>query len=387
MHLIILTPIFPPASGGAATYYETLSRALLEAGVARQISIISERFPGEPARTTDSSGRLRVIRLFPHRAGGALSKFSQGARYCWQNVQYRLLPELIASSGGDTVLVHSSFQNFGNLLGPILERLRNKALLIADVRDHQMPASKVGRRLESYHRIIACSENVAAHVALHSKLCARLVVIPIPQQSVEIGDTQEHRQIVTDAGLQPWRYILYAGLIKRRKGIELLLDAHQSYRRQEPYLDLVLVGSGKDPRLLSRAESLPGVRLLGPVEHSRLLVLMKFAALNVNLSSSEGMPRVSLEALAVGSRVILPPGVPEFRRFCLPWVAASDHDPDVLAHQFRSVLSGPATSGYPLERHSIAQTLPLYAELLESGPNLATVDASSLTEVGGSIRD
>jgi glycosyltransferase involved in cell wall biosynthesis len=375
MHLIIITPIFPPASGGAATYYQVLSRGLLEASLVREVTVITECFPGEPSRSVDCGGKRRVIRLFPHRAGGALSKLNQGIRYCIQNLQYRRLPALITSLEGDAVLVHSSLQNFANLFDPIVKRLRDKVLLIADVRCHQMPAAKVARRLKHYHRIIACSENVEAHLTRQGPLGGRLVTIPVPQESLGIEDTRENRQIVTSAGLQPGRYMLFAGLIKRRKGIELLLDAYQSYLQNElESLDLALVGQGKDATLLRRARHLSGVHVLGSVDRFRLLVLMKFAALNVNLSFSEGMPRVCLEALALGTRVILPAGVPEFRRFCAPWVAASDHDPDVLARQFSELLKGLPASGYPLERHDIARTLPLYAELLSVGRSRAGTD-------------
>jgi glycosyltransferase involved in cell wall biosynthesis len=368
MHLMIVTPIFPPATGGAATYYGTLSRELLASGGVRRITIITERFPGESAQTEDSSRKLRVVRLFPHRAGGALGVLGQGTRYCLQNLQYPGLLAIVEATGVNAVVVHSSFHNLPNLLGTTIARLPGSVLRIADVRDHQMPATKLAQ-LEVYDRIIACSENVAEHLARHAVLRERVRVIPIPQDTLLVADTAANRQIVADAGLEPERYILFAGLFKRRKGVELLLDAHRTYqasalRAGAPMLTLAFAGVVKERAFARRAARMPGVRILGPLERARLLALMRFAALNVNLSSSEGMPRACLEALALGTRVILPPGIPEFRRYCGPWVAASDDDPEVLARQFGAVLSQPPPAGYPLEQHSIDHVLPRYIEVL-----------------------
>ena len=125
-----------------------------------------------------------------------------------------------------------------------------------------------------------------------------------------------------------------------------------------------IAGVAKESSGVKRASTIDGVQLLGSVPRPQLLALMQNAALNVNLSTSEGMPRTSLEALALGTRVLLPLGIPEFERYCGSWVASSQ-DPGAIAAQFIDMLVEPPATGYPIETHSINRVLEKYNELFE----------------------
>jgi len=73
-------------------------------------------------------------------------------------------------------------------------------------------------------------------------------------------------------------------------------------------------------------------------------------------SRSEGLPTVILEAVALGTRVICPPGIPEFERhlpqFVLPLV-----DVDSIVKTLNFVWCYNALPSYPLSEHSVHRAI------------------------------
>lgn len=362
MHLLVVTPIFAPSTGGAATYYHLLVRGLLSCGIFRRITVVTERVPGQPNHERCDAPGLEVIRLFPHRAGGHLNKISTYARYGIQNLLYASIPNLVRQRKPDVILIHSSFHNFFNLLGPVVRYISKRIPVIADVRDHQLPPRQL-KQLEHYHALIACSLNVHAHISQLESLVDRTTHIPVLQERLarhrpQSGNTLAKHGLTRDA------YFLFAGLIKPGKGIELLLKTYESLRSRGFSEQLVLVGLPKDASLLERALAIPGIRSLGAVSRDELLDLMSCSRMVINLSGSEGMPRTSLEALALGVRTLLPKGIPEFDRHCPESVACSS-DPDVVAAQIENLLLSPPQDKYPIDQYAPDVVLSQYHMLFE----------------------
>lgn len=363
MHLLIITPIFPPAQGGAATYYKLLSEGLIEGGYVNQITVVTEHMPGLKGEQIMMDGKLRVVRLFPYRAGGQLNKLSQYFRYAVQNIQYLTIPKLVRKLGADTIVVHSGFHNHLNTFGYVIPRIGRNAKLIADVRDQLMPEKELWQ-LDSYNEIIVCSENVLAHVHKNQALIGRVHHIPVVQEAIE-HPRSEAGKTLDKYGLLSAGYLLYAGLIKRGKGIDLLFRTYKALRAKGFQKDLVLIGLAKDAVLAEEARQISGVQLFQSLPRQELLDLMAEAALNINLSRSEGMPRVCLEAIALGARVLLPQGIPEFSRHC-PHAVACATEPAALADQIKMLLAmGPCLS-YPLADHELNAVLADYATLFRA---------------------
>lgn len=90
---------------------------------------------------------------------------------------------------------------------------------------------------------------------------------------------------------------------------------------------------------------------------------MAEAALVVQPSRSEGMPRISLEALALKANVLLPSGVPEFERYCPESVACSI-DPSGLAEQMEQLIHRPCSPTYPIEKRAVETVMGQYLPLL-----------------------
>lgn len=361
MHILIITPIFPPSTGGAATYYDQLIHGLLSGGIVKRITVVTERIPGLPNYEPCDVRGIEVIRLFPYRAGGRLNKLSQYARYGIQNLLYALIAYLVLKRRPDVVLIHSSFHNYFNLLTPVVRHISKIVPVISDVRDHQLPTGRL-YQLEYSHALIACSLNVLGHIRKRESLIGRTVHIPVLQEKLE---PRKHAiQTLEKYSLHQVPYLLYAGLIKPDKGIDLLLSAYELLSSRGWGEKLVLVGLAKDSMLLRRALSIPGVRYLGPISRDELLDLMSCSRLVINLSGSEGMPRTSLEAMALGVRVIAPSGIPEFERYCPDSVACSA-DPELVASQIENLLSKPMQNEYPIDQHATDAVLIQYERLFE----------------------
>lgn len=365
MRLAIVTPIFPPATGGAATYYGLLCDALIKRQVVEHIIVITEAFPGEARSKSLHNGRLQVLRMFPHRAGGTLNKARQYWFYALQNLQYMALPRVAEKAAAEVVLIHSSFHNQLNLLHMVLPSLERRARLIADIRDHQMPQRNF-RQLRHYSRIVACSQNVMSHLAADPSLSRIAQYIPIPQEPLDPPSGDACSKLDERTGLAGRAFILYAGLIKQEKGVALLLEAYAALRAQMADApNLVLVGLAKDQALLAKANQMDGVCHLGPMNRQDLLTLLYRSSLVVNLSSSEGMPRICLEAMALSKPVILPRHIPEFEQQAPGSVAASEDNPHVIAAQMRDTLKRGNRARYRIDQHHIDNVLSAYESLLQ----------------------
>lgn len=103
---------------------------------------------------------------------------------------------------------------------------------------------------------------------------------------------------------RPRKGVLYAGAVRRRKGVDLILDAYRSNRRlwKEP---LYIAGTGEDLVLVHQAiqEGLP-VHYLGRLSQEELAAKLWSAKLVAIPSRLEGFSIAILEAICCGAPVV-----------------------------------------------------------------------------------
>ncbi|MGH2627674.1 MAG: glycosyltransferase, partial [Anaerolineales bacterium] len=104
------------------------------------------------------------------------------------------------------------------------------------------------------------------------------------------------------------KIVLFAGRLETQKNPLALVDALHGVSRHRDDVLLVVVGKGRlKDKLIERARVLgvgDRLRLLGPVERSRLASLYRAADIVACTSSYEGGPRYVFEALACGTPVV-----------------------------------------------------------------------------------
>jgi glycosyltransferase involved in cell wall biosynthesis len=146
---------------------------------------------------------------------------------------------------------------------------------------------------------------------------------------------------VSVLGLEPRSYLLFVGTVEPRKGIDVLLAAHDALRRQgRPDLRLVIAGPpgwGDTPSL-----DRPGVVAPGRIDEVTLDALYRGAAALAVPSRSEGFGLPALEAMARGCPVVAS------KAGALPEVVGDagllvpPGDPDSLAAALDRILSDDA---------------------------------------------
>ena len=102
---------------------------------------------------------------------------------------------------------------------------------------------------------------------------------------------------------------------------------------------------------------------LGNVARNDVLALTNGASLCVNLCPDEGLPRSSLEALALNRPTLLPPNIPEFEKYCGDWVIAST-DPESVGNRIIAELSAPQAPKYPVKNHDLGAIRDRYLATL-----------------------
>lgn len=344
MRILLVTPLFFPSLSGAAVYFDTLSRSLRALEPAADLTILTRRVRGAPARERRQG--VRVLRLLPNSRLAA--------------------PAVLAASvilRSDVVHYHTIVSYRGlHRLAPLF-----RAPLVGDMRD--LAARNEGADLRHYEhcsRVICASENIVRFLGSHGFPAEKLAHVPIPFErpappapAVVAAARRRH-------GIPPDRpYALFVGVIIPYKGVTELLAAMERVWRERPELELVLAGpltpegdaafGGGFRAAVARD---PRIHWLGPVPHAEIPSLLAGAELFILPSRTEGLPRSCLEAIALGRKVILPPGIPEFEAAC-PAAVLPEITPEAIAAKIVETCRRPTRVNYPLEHHDPARAARL----------------------------
>ncbi|HYP77281.1 MAG TPA: glycosyltransferase family 1 protein [Polyangiaceae bacterium] len=140
------------------------------------------------------------------------------------------------------------------------------------------------------------------------------------------------------------RRVLYVGEVSCAKGVDVLIEAFASVKKDIPDAELVIGGKGRDrDQLLTKCDALglSGVEFLGFVPEADLAELYASAAVMV-FPSRYGFGLSSLEAMACGTPVVVAKTLdaPEFVSDA--GLLVTPGDPVELARSIRRILAEPA---------------------------------------------
>jgi len=361
MRPLIIAPLFPPAVGGSATYFGQLVGRLASHPQVARLTLLTERTAGYPQR--EEQGKLTILRLLPPRLSIPTRP------YLWHAASYiqtqlwfaRHLPKLVEQEKIDLIHFHTRYR--GRLFYRALSH--SPAPVVADLRDKLTdPAQLV---LVS-QRLMCCCEGVRDFALAGGYPASRLRLIPMAFSPPRHPSDREIQQIRRRLGIESRPYLLFLGDITENKGVLELLPAFKQWRARHPQVALLLAGMNRlGGSFADRVDETPNARYLGSVPHDTALALIAGAEIVLLPSRSEGLPRVILESLALGRRVLAPPNIPEFDRhipdYTLPEVTA----PAIVA-KLEQIWRSPPPSPFPTEDHHyprvIAQIVHVYQELL-----------------------
>lgn len=351
MRILLVTPLFFPSLSGAAVYFDTLSRAIVRHEPTAHVAILTRAVAGAPR--LERRGPVRVLRLLPATGAGG-TRLGERAAAVLSAIVILLVSLLLRS---DVVHYHTlaSYRAI-HRLAPLF-----RARLIGDMRD--LAAKHEGASLRYYRHcrtLVCASQNILEFIRSQGFPAEKILHVPIPFLPLDRAPAARIAAAVARYGLQT-PYVLFVGAITPSKGVRELLEAMEIVWRDSLELRLVLAG----PLTPEGEASFPGgfrafvggrslVRYLGPVPHKDVQLLLQGAEVFVLPSHTEGLPRAGLEALALGIRVVLPPGIPEFAAAC-PEAILKTITPEEIAAKLEFIRRHDTPARYPLERHDPAK--------------------------------
>ena len=366
MRLLIITALYPPAVGGAATYFATIVDRLANYDDIESISILTERMPGQAC--TLSRGKVHLLRWLPNRISPGRKPLPlHAATYALTQLWFTLrLPRLVHQRHIDLVHLHTRYR------GRLLYRALKQAgvPVVADLRDKMTDPAQLASVAD---RLLCCGEGVQGFALEAGFDPERTVLVP----NVFAPPDVPSPELVSDArfryGLGGGPYLLFVGDITYNKGVYELLAAYREWRSGHPGVQLVFAGPNREgKRFLHQLRRTKGATYVGHVPHKDALALLRGAEIVALPSRSEGLPTVILEAVALGSKVICPPGIPEFERHLAQFVLPSV-DAGTIARTLTAVWRDHGLPTYPLAEHSVARVVEDLAKLYHSmlGANAA----------------
>jgi glycosyltransferase involved in cell wall biosynthesis len=368
MRILFVTPLFFPMLSGAAVYFDILSRGILKLEPSSDITILTRFLKGAPV--IERRGQVKVLRLLPNK----LIKYFPG----FQNRVSGFLTPLVVlavSRFRRIDLVH--YHTLASYRGIHLLARFFRAPLIGDMRD--LAAKHEGASLKYYthcKRLICASENIFEFLLSGGFSSEKLVRIPIPFEKPKPTPSSTVKEVKVKYGIPlDSPYILFVGAIIPYKGVLELLQAMEFIWERFPEFHLVLAGpltnegnSQFPGGFISFIRKYQRAHHLGPVAHSENLILIQGAEIFVLPSRTEGLPRSCLEAISLGKKVILPPGIPEFEKFC-PESVLEEIAPNTIARKIEMVLGSKKSAVYPLDNHESSKiafkTFDLYRSVLD----------------------
>ena len=361
MHPLIVTPLYPPAVGGAATYFRELTANLAQRAEIDQITILTERMPN--AATYQTAGKVQVMRLLPHRVSAREhSRIRHSTRYLTTQLWFwRHLSAFVGQHGVDVLHFHTRFR--GRFFYAALKKCR--VPVVADMRDQMTSPAHLTPFTDW---LLCCGEGVQTFAAHSGFPTEKTTLIPNAFTPQPPPSAAQSAAVRGRFGLSDVSYLLYVGEITPNKGIYELLTAFRQWRLAHPDIWLVLAGTNREgQRFMEEVGKMAAVQYLNAIEHTDVLGLMRDAQIVILPSRSEGMPTVILEAISLGAKVICPPHIPEFDRY-LPDFVLPAVTPESICAMLEQVWRTPEPPAYPLATHHIDRVVDAlvsgYAKIL-----------------------
>lgn len=295
MHILRLSYRVPPMPGGLERHVECLTRE--QVGLGHRVTMVFRHGTAVPTGATRLSLRpaalSRVLAPVSDRAAFAANAAATLRRLCLGT----------RSHGVDVLHLHGDHVE-AMWLGPVCRRLGIPLFLTV----HGRLSDRRQRLARSAFR------HVDAFIALGSGTAADLVARGVRERRIltmSSGLELSGMPSAPDARGRERGLIVSVGTLDPVKNHSLLIDAFHELAGSRPGLRLLIAGDGPErDRLSSLAAQGPGVELAGPLSRQEIYQLLRRAEVFVLASrrlpgKGEGVPTAALEALALGTPVVV----------------------------------------------------------------------------------
>lgn len=279
-NVLIVTPLYYPSVGGAATYFKEYV-----------VDNLSKDFNIYVLTKTPAHSRRGEVYAIPSRetVTPVIYKFV----FIWDFISSLVIASyIILTKKIELVHTHTSS---GLCLGSSLAARIFKRRLIKDLSDKL--SSVINVKFPIPDRLI-CLRGTCTQYALSCGIDRSLLALTfLPFDKEPLPNNKIFPQNKN-------KYFLYAGEIKSGKGVDKIL----ALARQIPTYQFILVGPRRETELVTKLLMEHNIKLLPPLSHDNVLIYMRNSQALLQPSDSEGIPRVVIEALSTRIPVICKKG-------------------------------------------------------------------------------
>jgi glycosyltransferase involved in cell wall biosynthesis len=311
-NILICCPVYEPHAGGGGQYFPLLVKQLLSFKKIRKVVVLTEYHASKNFYSYEND--THVYRLLPQRDTkiNKTKLYSIFTFFLTYLIFYTLIPILIIKHRINTIHYTRYLRVPFYFLMLILKNIL-KVSIILDMRT-TVESDGCIKNLFGYSSMISNSKGVFNQMKLLGVPDEKHFFVPNPIEFPKRAKDNKVREILKELGLEEIHpYMLFVGQLLERKSIMEVIEAFKIFLVKNQDFYLVLVGrnmiGGMIENELKRCKNIIHIR---PIEREKVTALMQEAEMIIQPSKVEGIPRVTLEALSLGKKVLLPPCVPEF---------------------------------------------------------------------------
>lgn len=237
--IFIIGPAWP-LRGGLATFDELLCKALNDAGHSAEIVSFSLQYPGFLFPGTSQYDKTRKV-----PDGVKIRSLINSVNPCnWLSVGRKIRKEK-----PDFLIIRYWLPFMGPSLGTIARRAKkNKHTRVISLVDNAIPHEKrFGDKMFSNYFLKSCDGFLTMSQSVLKDLqqfnVSRITAFSEHPLYTSFGEPQDKIESRKKLGLDPnGKYLLFFGLIRRYKGLDLLLEAMGDERVKERGIKLIVAG-------------------------------------------------------------------------------------------------------------------------------------------------
>lgn len=309
----MICPVYSPHAGGGGQYFPLLAAQLTKIAFGK-IFVLTEHHPNKPA--IENQARITIFRILPMRD----TKESKTKNYSYFSflwtyiIFYVFVPWFVLFKN----VSHVHFTRYYRRVFYLLLFLLKHVFFTKNIMDVRatIEQGKKWRHVFGINCILVNSLAVQSQVNNHAynKKIVHLVPNPfIKPKKILRAKALSMIKKVSPNVKKP--FLLFVGQLLKRKSVYEVLDGFNKISSTHKKYSLVLIGRNMEGiKILKKIKKQSKVFLTGALPRSKTLAFIQEAAVVLQPSKIEGIPRVSLEAFAFRKKILLPPCVPEFRR-------------------------------------------------------------------------